>query len=142
MRAFHSLAIADVDQFCFGISPNPLTLPNGMIIGGGVVYPELNFTLPPMSIDAESMPEVREQYRQMIESACARAVELYAPGLVVEFELLPELTRVPEWGAEITALLADTLRRYVDAHGLKGALRVTPNRSACLAAAIWCFYGT
>ena len=41
----------------------------------------------------------------MITGACTRAVELHAPGLVVEFELLPDLTLMPEWGAEVTAIL-------------------------------------
>ena len=68
-----------------------------------MVYPELNFILPGMVITPETMDEVRAQYTQMISEACTRAVELHAPGLVVEFELLPELTQVPEWGADITA---------------------------------------
>jgi methanol--5-hydroxybenzimidazolylcobamide Co-methyltransferase len=63
----------------------------------------------------------------MIEGICTRAVELHLPGLVVEFELLPELTRTPEWGAEITAILRDCLNRFAAQHGLKSALRVTPN---------------
>src|SRR5690606_6483242 len=74
-----------------------------------------------------TMEAVREQYTQMITEACARSVELRAPGLVVEFELLPELTQVPEWGAEITRILSDTLRETEARHGLKTALRVTPN---------------
>ena len=36
------------------------------MLGGGLVYPELNFTLPPMLVDAPTMPEVRRQYRQII----------------------------------------------------------------------------
>jgi methanol--5-hydroxybenzimidazolylcobamide Co-methyltransferase len=73
------------------------------------------------------MADVRGQYAQMIEDACKRAVELNAPGLVVEFELLPELTLVPEWGAEVTAVLRETLDAYAASHGLKSGLRVTPN---------------
>ncbi len=127
MEIYKHLAVKDPDDLIFGHSPRPLTLPNGLVIGGGLVYPELNFTLPPMSISAETMPEIREQYRQIIESACARAVDLYLPGLVVEFELLPEMTRTPEWGAEITAILRDCLDRFAQRDGLKSALRVTPN---------------
>jgi methanol--5-hydroxybenzimidazolylcobamide Co-methyltransferase len=69
-----------------------VTLKNGLVIGGGMVYPELNFILPGMVITPETMDEVRAQYTQMISEACTRAVELHTPGLVVEFELLPELT--------------------------------------------------
>lgn len=127
MPDFHSLAIAQLEDFVFGVSPKPVSLKNGLVIGGGEVYPELNFTLPSMGITADTMDEVRQQYTQMITEACARAVELHAPGLVVEFELLPELTQVPEWGADITRILSDTLRETQARHGLKTALRVTPN---------------
>jgi methanol---5-hydroxybenzimidazolylcobamide Co-methyltransferase len=99
MPAYSTLAIHDLDSFIYGSSPQPVTLKNGLVIGGGTVYPELNFTLPNMIVDAASMPEVRAQYTQMITDACKRAVELNATGLVVEFELLPDLTLTPEWGA-------------------------------------------
>ncbi len=55
------------------------------------------------------MAEVRGEYTQMITEASKRAVELNAPGLVVEFELLPDLTLTPEWGAEITKILKDVI---------------------------------
>ena len=125
--SFPSLAIPHLDDFLYGHSPKPVTLANGLSIGSGEVYPELNFTLPGMQINAQTMPEVREQYTQMISEACARAVDLHLSGLVVEFELLPELTLIPEWGAEITRILRATLDETQAKHGLKVALRVTPN---------------
>lgn len=127
MTKYTRHAISNVDDFIFGHAPYPVTTKNGLVIGGGVVYPELNFTLPPMSITAETMPEVRAQYTEMIEGVCRRAVELKAPGLVVEFELLPPMTLTPAWGAEITTLLRGTLDSYAAQEGLRGALRVTPN---------------
>ena len=127
MSKYTELAIKDIDSFVYGKALHPLTTRSGMVIGGGTVYPELNFTLPPMEITAESMPEARTEYAQMIEGACARAVELHAPGMVVEFELLPPMTLEPEWGAEITRILRNTLDKYAKSDGLKSALRVTPN---------------
>ena len=127
MPEFHSLAIQDLSSFIYGSCPHPIFLKNGMSIGGGLVYPELNFTLPGMIVDADSMPEVRKEYSQMITEASKRAVELNAPGLVVEFELLPDLTLTPEWGAEITKILKDSLNDIQSKSGLKTALRVTPN---------------
>jgi methanol--5-hydroxybenzimidazolylcobamide Co-methyltransferase len=73
------------------------------------------------------MPRIRDQYVQMIEGACRRAVALECPALVVEFELLPEMTENPEWGAELTGILKDVLERTQREHGVKTALRVTPN---------------
>lgn len=127
MQAYRHLCIQHADELIFGRSPRPLRLNNGLQIGAGTVYPEINFTLPDISISADTMPEIRKQYTQMIEGVCKRAVELQAPGLVVEFELLPELTLTPEWGAEITAILRATLDRYAAQEGLLCALRVTPN---------------
>ena len=127
MPDYHSLAIQNLDAFIYGTSPYPVHLKNGLVIGGGTVYPELNFTLPNMIVNADSMAEVRAQYTQMIQEACKRAVELNATGLVVEFELLPDLTLEPEWGAEVTRILHDTLAETQAKHGLKTALRVTPN---------------
>jgi methanol--5-hydroxybenzimidazolylcobamide Co-methyltransferase len=127
MPEYLSLSINNLNDFIFGISPQPVILQNGLTIGGGTVYPELNFTLPDMIINADSMPEVCNQYTQMVTDASKRAAELHAPGLVVEFELLPDLTLTPEWGAEVVKILKDVLNTMENHHGLKTALRVTPN---------------
>ncbi|HHT26396.1 MAG TPA: methanol--corrinoid methyltransferase [Firmicutes bacterium] len=127
MKTFRELAVNNPAALVFGTAPRPVTTRSGLVIGGGLVYPELNFTLPPLNINADTMPTVREEYSSMIEAACRRAVELQVPGLVVEFELLPPMTMIPEWGAEITTILRDTLDRYAESDGLKSALRVTPN---------------
>ena len=127
MKSYSSLVIADADELRFGVSPKPLTTRRGMTIGGGVVYPELNFTLPAMLIEARTMPAVMGEYRQIITGALARAVELEPPGLVIEFETLPPMTQVPQWGIDITKLLADAMEDSYAKHGLKSVLRATPN---------------
>jgi methanol--5-hydroxybenzimidazolylcobamide Co-methyltransferase len=127
MPAFTSLSINKLEDFVYGICPNPINLPNDLVIGGGQVFPELNFTLPGMSINKDTMPVVCSQYLDMIQGACQRAVELGLSGLVVEFELLPELTLEPEWGAEITGILKHVLNETEANSTMKTALRVTPN---------------
>ena len=126
VEQYSSLAITNLDDLVFGRCPRPLKLAHGLTIGGGTVYPELNFTLPPMQISAATMPQVLDEYRQMIGEACARAVALQLPGLVVEFELLPDLTLEPDWGAEVTAC-CDRPGPILRSDGLPNALRVTPN---------------
>src|SRR6266545_5037234 len=111
MEQYDGLRISRTHDLVFGRCPLPLHV-GGLVIGGGIVYPELNFTLPPMAITEATMPEIRDEYRQMADEACSRAAALGVPGLVLELELLPELTREPEWGAEITAIL----RERLDAH--------------------------
>lgn len=124
---FDQLAIADPAELCFGVAPKPLTTRHGLTLGGGMVYPELNFTLPPMFVDASTLPAVRQQYQQIITGALQRAVELEAPGLVVEFETLPPMTENPSWGIELTRILLDGMAAARDQHGLKTVLRITPN---------------
>jgi methanol--5-hydroxybenzimidazolylcobamide Co-methyltransferase len=127
MNRFDRLAIANPAELLFGVAPKPLLTRHGMSIGGGQVYPELNFTLPPMFVDSSTMPEVRKQYHQIITGALQRAAELEAPGLVVEFETLPPMTENPSWGVELTRILLDGMAEAHAKHGLKSVLRITPN---------------
>jgi methanol--5-hydroxybenzimidazolylcobamide Co-methyltransferase len=127
VQTYERLAISELDEFVFGRCPHPLSVGHGLEIGAGTVHPELNFTLPPTSISAATMAAVCAEYAAMIDDVCARAVVLHLPGLLVEFELLPELTERPEWGAEVTSTLRQALDRHHDRHGLACALRVTPN---------------
>lgn len=121
------LAITNLNDFIYGKTPHPVTCGNGLEIGSGRVVPELNFTLPPMDINEETWPTVRAEYEDMITRAVHRAVELEAPDLLVEFETLPPMTIKPDWGLEITQVLADELKRAADTHGMRTALRCTPN---------------
>ncbi|MEX0777902.1 MAG: methyltransferase MtaB domain-containing protein [Phycisphaeraceae bacterium] len=127
MTTFTTLAIDNADDLLFGQAPKPLTTRQGLVIGGGTVYPELNFTLPAIDINPGTMPEVRKQYTQMITGALGRAVDLDVPGLVIEFETLPPMTQVPEWGIGITRILLDAMGEANAKHGLKTVLRATPN---------------
>jgi methanol---5-hydroxybenzimidazolylcobamide Co-methyltransferase len=127
MKVFTQLAISDPADLHFGVSPHPLVTRRGLKLGGGLVYPELNFTLPTMLVDETTMPEVRHQYRQIITGALQRAVELDAPGLVIEFETLPPMTENPDWGIELTQILLDAMEAAHAKHGLKSVLRITPN---------------
>jgi methanol--5-hydroxybenzimidazolylcobamide Co-methyltransferase len=128
-RKFSSgnLAISAPDDFIFGRAPQPVSCGRGVRLGAGSVIPEINFTLPPLDINESTWPDICQQYRDMIESVCRRAVDLEVPGLLVEFETLPPMTTRPEWGAEITHLLATALHHYHEKFGLKNALRLTPN---------------
>jgi methanol--5-hydroxybenzimidazolylcobamide Co-methyltransferase len=127
MSQFKSLAIPDPADLRFGVAPRPLVTRQGLSLGGGTVYPELNFTLPPMLVEQSTMGEIRAQYRQIITGALRRAVELEAPGLVIEFETLPPMTENPAWGIELTRLLLEAMDKAHAKEGLKTVLRITPN---------------
>lgn len=122
----NKLAIENIQGLIFGFAPKPVSCGRGVVIGAGQVFPEINFTLPPMSIDENTWPDVRKEYSSIIEEVCRRAVDLELNGLVVEFELLPPMTLHPVWGGEITEILTTTLNRFHQEYGLPSALRVTP----------------
>ncbi|TVR48648.1 MAG: methanol--corrinoid methyltransferase [Puniceicoccaceae bacterium] len=124
---FNRLAIEDPRALIFGRAPHPLTTRDGLVIGGGTVYPEINFTLPSMGVNAATLPQVCDQYRQIIKGVLRRAAELEAPGVVVEFETLPPMTEHPAWGLEIVRILLDGMVAERDKSGLRSVLRLTPN---------------
>jgi methanol--5-hydroxybenzimidazolylcobamide Co-methyltransferase len=121
------LAITSLENFVYGRCPKPISTRRGLQIGTGSVLPEVNFTLPAMLVNETTWPEVVACYHEMIEGVIRRSVELEVPQLLVEFETLPDLTLKPEWGLEITRLLADKLIAAQKEHGIKTALRFTPN---------------
>jgi methanol--5-hydroxybenzimidazolylcobamide Co-methyltransferase len=124
--SFNSLAISSPENLVYGISPHPLSCGLGLTIGAGKVFPEVNFTLPPMNMTPETWPQVVAHYEEMGAQIVRRALSLHVPGLVLEFELLPPMTDCPEWGAELTAILKRHLVEAHQKHGLASALRVTP----------------
>jgi methanol--5-hydroxybenzimidazolylcobamide Co-methyltransferase len=119
------LAISRQEELVFGRAPRPVTCKSGLVIGGGLVYPELNFTLPPMLIGEETWPAVRECYEDIGEQIVRRAAALNLPGLVAEFEQLPAMTEHPQQGAEIASILLKHLSRLRETTGIPTALRVT-----------------
>jgi len=125
-RKFDCLAYDNGSEFVYGTSKKPVTCKNGLIIGGGEIIPELNFTLPPMIVSKDTMPEVLAQYKGIMADALKRAVELYQHKLVVEVELLPPATYNPNWGIEICKVVRNIMWEYEAKHGLKSALRITP----------------
>jgi methanol---5-hydroxybenzimidazolylcobamide Co-methyltransferase len=120
------LAISSEDGLVFGRAPYPVRCGFDLVIGGGEVFPEVNFTLPAIAVEAETWTEVRGHYENIVCQIVRRAVALQVPGLVLEFELLPAMTEKSEWGAEITAVLHGHLAEAHARSGLRSALRVTP----------------
>ena len=121
----HTLAYDSADQMIFGSARNPVTCGLGVTIGGGQVLPEVNFTLPAMSIEDDTIEDVREQYRRMVSGILERAVQLETEAIVLEFEHLFEFTRNPRWGAEVTSDIKELMTQAHQTHGLHSALRVT-----------------
>lgn len=124
---YKNLVINNPHLLMFGIAPNPVKTPRGLVIGGGQVYAELNFTLPIMSINNSTLPEVYEHYRQIAEGALERAVDLNSKGVVLELETLLEMTKTPQIGIEIVKIMNDICEKYHRKYGLASEIRLTPN---------------
>jgi len=124
---YSSLAIPDAGGLRFGRAPCPVTSRRGIVVGGGAVYPELNFTLPTMSISDATWPDVREHYRGIVADALERACDLGVEALVLEFETLLEMTLRPELGVELVSIMNEICEDYYARRGLKSEIRLTPN---------------
>jgi methanol--5-hydroxybenzimidazolylcobamide Co-methyltransferase len=124
---FKELKINKADNLIFGTSPNPVKTPRGLTIGAGIVYPELNFTLPPIEVSKKTQNSIVNQYRQIVVEALERALDLHSNGLILEFETVIEMTKHPEMGIEIVKVMNDICEDYYAKHKLKTEIRLTPN---------------
>jgi len=124
---YKHLIINRADELMFGRAPKPVVTRRGLEIGGGQVYAELNFTLPVMSINQNTLQEVYAHYREIAEGALERALQLESKGVVLELETLLEMTKTPTIGVEIVKVMNEICERYYQVHGLKSEIRLTPN---------------
>jgi methanol---5-hydroxybenzimidazolylcobamide Co-methyltransferase len=124
---YRHLVITDPAKLIFGTAPYPVKTRRGLHIGGGQVYSELNFTLPVMSINDQTLPEVYAHYRQITEGALERALHLNSKGVILEFETLLEMTKSPATGVEIVKIMNDICENYYQKHCLPSEIRLTPN---------------
>ena len=125
-QSFNKTAYENLNDFVYAQAKFPVALKNGMVIGGGVLYPEINFTLPTMMVNQETMSEVIRHYREIITGVCERARDLKSPGFVAEIETLPPMTFNPQWGIDVCAAVVETIKEHADKYGIKGAVRITP----------------
>lgn len=124
---FNQLAISTTEGLLFGNALHPVTTKRGLVIGGGSVIPELNFTLPVMSINAHTMPAVCEHYRSIVTDAIEHARRMYSPGVIFEFETLIEMTQTPSIGIELVKIMNDVCEENYQQFGFKSEIRLTPN---------------
>lgn len=118
------LAYESAAELLFGTAKHPVRC-GAVTVGGGRVVPEVNFTLPAIAIEEATIKSVTERFAEMVRRICERAVALQQGELVLEFEQLFELTKRPEWGAQICAAMKAVTAEFDDRYGLKTALRAT-----------------
>ena len=126
-RVFKELAIDSMDDFLYGTCPNPVTTKKGLVIGGGDVLPELNFTLPTMDVNDETIEKAYTIYRNIAHDSLERASQLDVQGVQLEYETTVEFTLNPEWGIKVCQILLEEMDNAEKEHGLKSSLRMTVN---------------
>ena len=124
---FKKLALTNAKDLVFGKAPYPVKTPRGLIIGGGNVYPELNFTLDSMDINDKTIDSIVGQYRNIVQDALERGVQLYSRGIVFEFETLPEMTKNPDYGVRIIEAMNEVCEDFFTREGIPSEIRLTPN---------------
>lgn len=125
MKKFTSLAYRSADELVFGRARRPVRCGFDLLTGGGQVYPEINFTLPPMKVDAAHLRAIVHQYEEMIDGIVGRLLALGVPGAMIEFEHAPQMTEEIEIGVAVTAAIKKRLQDAYSRDGLRTALRVT-----------------
>lgn len=119
------LEIVPKEKLLFGTASNPVTTAGGVIIGCGVVLPEVNLGPPVKPVTPETIDQIRQHYRDTLRSVLQRAVLLSQEALVLHFEQTPEFTAHPDWSARVISDIREILEEYRSEHGLRSALRVT-----------------
>jgi len=122
---YAQMAYSSPEEMVFGTAKKPLACGNGVLIGVGEVIPEVNFTLPPMAIREETLPDIRQRFREMVKRILTRAVQQGLSALVLELEHLYELTLFLDWGALVTADIKRVMEDFAQRYGVRSALRVT-----------------
>ena len=124
---FKELAISRKEDLFFGTAVKPVTTRRGIVIGGGKVHPELNFTLPIMSINDSTFNSIKDQYKNIVRDALTRGVDLYSDGIIFEFETLIEMTKNPNYGVELVKVMNEQCDEFFARYGLASEIRLTPN---------------
>ncbi|MBI5094988.1 MAG: hypothetical protein HZB26_21460 [Candidatus Hydrogenedentes bacterium] len=125
MKSFTTLAIEHEDDLLFGTCPKPVRLTPHIVIGGGQTMPEVNYILPYGSeVSAETLEQVVTLYRTMAAGTLQRALDLGVPALIIEIELVFELTLNPEWGEKVVRATREVMGEF-EAKGVHSALRTT-----------------
>ncbi len=109
----------------FGSCPAPVAVTPEITVGGGEVLPEVNYMLPHgFEVAETSLDETTALYRSMAQGVLQRAEDLGVPKLVIEIELVFELTLHPEWGERVIQVTREVIEDY-QAKGVHAALRTT-----------------
>jgi methanol--5-hydroxybenzimidazolylcobamide Co-methyltransferase len=111
-------------EMMFGTAKKPVTTKRGIVIGGGLVHPEV---VPhPRPGSEKTMKTLLREYERANGDALERMVIVGHPTLQIENEHVFQMTHNPKWGGEIAAQTARQMDDYLAKYGLKASYRSTP----------------
>ncbi len=125
MKSFTRLTTSDPADLVFGSCPAPVAVTPEITVGGGEVLPEVNYMLPHgFEVAETALDKTIALYRTMAQGVLQRAEDLGVPRLVIEIELVFELTLNPTWGERVIQVTREVIEDY-KAKGVHAALRTT-----------------
>ncbi len=124
MKKFTKMEYKKPEDMIFGHSKYPVDLKWDMQLGAGYVVPEINVA--PGEGTEESKESMVSESRNIVHSACERAIAIGLPAFMVEQEHISQQTYNPDWTGACTQAQAEVLEKYHDEYGIKTALRATP----------------
>ena len=126
--SINKLAVSRQEELIFGNAPKTVKSARGMEFGGGLVYPEVNLTVPAGTvINKSTLPALSKDYSNAVRGILQRALDLHSEGIVIEFETLLEMTLDPDIGVELTKGMVEVCEEYYQNYALKSEIRLTPN---------------
>ncbi|MCC6487924.1 MAG: hypothetical protein IT364_10530 [Candidatus Hydrogenedentes bacterium] len=125
MPTFQSLAIDSVEGLQFGVAPRPVRVSQAITVGAGETIPEINYIVPyATEVSAATIDTVVDLYRKMALGVMTRAADLGLSKLIIEIELVFEMTAVPEWGERVIHATREVIDEF-QPKGVNAALRTT-----------------
>lgn len=123
MKLIDTMAYETSEEMIFGTALKPVTVKEGIVIGGGHVLPEI---VPhPRPGSERVFQSLLREFKRANEDVLQRCVVVGIPALVIENEHVFQMTHNLEWGMEIAAQTQDQIKAYQSKYGLRSAHRVT-----------------
>ncbi|PTY05705.1 methanol--corrinoid methyltransferase [Opitutaceae bacterium EW11] len=123
MKLSDSMAYASADEMIFGSAKKPVTTRRGLVIGGGLVIPEV---VPhPRPGSEKDLRTLLREFERATGDILERCVSVGHPSVVVENEHVFQMTDDPSWGMEIAAQTTHQIDDYIEKYGIKAAYRST-----------------
>lgn len=123
MKLSDKMAYESYKEMIFGSAKYPVTTKRGMVIGGGVVIPEI---VPhPRPGSEQDLKTLLREFERMNGDALERCISVGHPYLQIENEHIYQMTNNPKWGGEIAKQTAKQMDEYLERYGLVSAYRAT-----------------